>query len=229
MDFVARAGAFVDRAHRVAGVLLLIVIVQSLIILFMARNNSEMSEQLRYIAVRMPVYVVPGATRGIYSPTEDDMLVKAFTDQVVQSFKTFTYETLANQYQEMKQFFTPQMLVSAETYFAKTLRDSQADRRSSLFIPDQQSMKVEKDTENGIEVRLVTLNGSLQTIIAGSVVESLPLEIRLKLQKSIISKGNPFGFQLAAYSERSLATNPERPFIPQPATLNQPNPNATQP
>lgn len=224
MDFVARAGSFIDRAHRIAGVLLLIVILQSLIIINQYIRNGEMAEQLRYIAVRMPVYVVPGATRGIYSPTEDDLLIKAFVDQVTQSFKTFTYETLANQYEEMRQFFTPQMLVSAETYFSKALRDSQADRRSSLFIPDHQSMKVEKANEGGLETRIVTIKGSLQTIIAGSVVESLPIEIALKLQKSIISKGNPFGFQLAEYRERALAANSAQPFAPQPAQLQESSP-----
>ncbi|MFZ2586559.1 MAG: hypothetical protein WAZ18_00315 [Alphaproteobacteria bacterium] len=217
MDFVARAGSFIDRAHRMAGVLLLIVILQSLIIINQWNNNNDMAEQLRYVAVRMPVYVVPGATRGIYSPTEDDLLIKAFVDQVTQSFKTFTYETLPNQYQEMKQFFTPQMLVSAEGYFSKALRDSQADRRSSLFIPDHQSMKVEKGTENGLEVRGVTIRGSLQTVIAGSVVESLPIEIVLKIQKSMISKANPFGFQLAEYRERAVSQQSAQPFIPQPS------------
>lgn len=212
MDFVARAGSFIDRAHRVAGILLLIVIVQSLIIINQYIRNGEMADQLRYISARMPVYVVPGATRGIYSPTEDDMLIQAFVDQVTQSFKTFTYETLAAQYQEMKQFFTPQMLVSAEGYFSKMLRDSQADRRSSLFIPDRQSTKVQKETENGLDIRYVTMRGSLQTIIAGSVVESLPLEITLKLQKSIISKANPFGFQLAEYRERAVAASDARPM-----------------
>lgn len=215
MDFVARAGAFIDRAHRIAGVLLLILIVQSLVMVNMWISNRDMADQLRYIAVRMPVYVVPGATRGIYSPTEDDLLIKAFVDQVTQSFKTFTYETLAGQYEEMRQFFTPQMLIDAEAYFSKTLRDAQADRRSSLFIPDSRSMKVEKGSENGVETRTVTIRGSLQTIIAGSVVESLPIEITLKLQKSIISKANPFGFQLSFYAERSLAANAAKPFIPQ--------------
>ena len=221
MDFVARAGSFIDRAHRIAGVLLLIVIVQSLIIINQYIRNGEMAEQLRYIAVRMPVYVVPGATRGIYSPTEDDLLIKAFVDQVTQSFKTFTYETLASQYEEMKQFFTPQMLVSADGYFSKNLRDSQADRRSSLFIPDHRSMKVEKGSENGMEMRLVTIKGSLQTVIAGSVVESLPIEISLKLYKSMISRANPFGFQLAEYRERALGANGISAPAPQPAQFQE--------
>ncbi|MCP5405700.1 MAG: hypothetical protein H6922_05720 [Pseudomonadaceae bacterium] len=215
MDFVSRAGSFIDRAHRLAGVLLLVVIVQSLIIINMWMSNADMANQVRYMSARLPVYVVPGATRGIYSPTEDDLLIKAFVDQVTQSFKTFTYETLAAQYQEMKQFFTPQMLADADSYFAKMLRDSQADRRSSLFIPDQQSMQVEKFTENGVDMRTVKIRGSLQTIIAGSVVESLPMEVTLKLQKTIISKANPFGFQLAQYNERALSSNPAQSVRPQ--------------
>lgn len=216
MDFVSRAGSFIDRAHRVSGVLLLIVIVQSLIIINMWNSNSNMAHQLRMMSDRLPVYVVPGATRGIYSPTEDDLLIKAFVDQVTQSFKTFTYETLAAQYQEMKQFFTPAMLADADAYFSKMLRDAQADRRSSLFIPDQQSMQVDKFTENGVDMRTVKIRGSQQTIIAGSVVESLPIEITLKLQKTIISKGNPFGFQLGLYNERAVANNTAKTFPSQP-------------
>lgn len=214
MDFVSRAGAFIDRAHRITGILLLIVILQSLIIINQWIRNGEMADQMRYLSVRMPVYVVPGATRGIYSPTEDDLLINAFVDQVSQSFKTFTYETLANQYQEMKQFFTPQMLVDADAYFTKTLRDAQTDRRSSLFIPDRQSLKIEKTKENGVEMRNITIRGSLQTVIAGSVVESLPIEIAMKLQKAIISKSNPFGFMLAYYTERALVDNNARNFVP---------------
>ncbi len=202
MNFVARAGAVVDRAHRVAGLLLVVVVVQSGMIITQWYTNSNLSTQLTRMAQQMPVYVIPGSTRGIYSPTEDDLLINAFVDQVTQNFNTFTYETLAKQYEEMKLFFTPQMLTFSQDYFAKLIRDSQADRRSQLFIPDHTSMKVERSMENGREVRNVTVRGSLQTILAGSVVESVPIEIMLKLEKVVISRTNPFGFQLGSYSAK---------------------------
>jgi hypothetical protein len=205
MDFVARAGAIIDRAHRVAGILLIVVIIETVIIFALVMGNGTLSKQIQSMVQRREVYVVPGSTRGIYSPTEDDILINAFVDTVTQSFNTFTYETLQKQYQEMTTFFSPEMLTFSQDYFTKLIRDSQADRRSQLFIPDHQSMKVERSSENGIDTRTVTLRGSLQTILAGSVVESVPIEISLKLQKVIISKTNPFGFQLAAYSAHKVA------------------------
>lgn len=206
MDFVSRAGAVIDRAHRIAGILLVIVVVQMVIILTQWGTNAALSDNLARMSSRLPVYVVPSATRGIYSPTEDDLLINAFVDQVTQSFNTFTYETLKRQYEEMRGFFTPEMLTFSQTYFEKLIRDSSADRRSALFIPDRATTVVEKAVENGQDIRMVTVKGSLQTIIAGSVVESVPVEIALKLRKTIISKTNPFGFLLASYAARRIET-----------------------
>lgn len=203
-DFVARAGTVIDRAHRMAGVLLVLVIIQSVMLVTMWTRNGDLSTTIERLATRLPVYVIPGSTRGIYSPTEDDLLIDAFVDTVTQSFNTFTYETVGRQYTEMRQFFTPEMLTFSQTYFEKLMRDSQVDRRSQLFIPDRRSMKVEKGMDNGVESRQVVINGSLQTILAGSVVESVPLEITLRLRKTIISKTNPFGFLLASYNVRRL-------------------------
>ncbi|PIZ30674.1 MAG: hypothetical protein COY40_04155 [Alphaproteobacteria bacterium CG_4_10_14_0_8_um_filter_53_9] len=204
MDFIARAGAVVDRAHRTAGVLLILVVVLTAVVITQWLKNAELNKQITMFATRMPVYVVPGSTRGIYSPTEDDLLIRAFVDQITQSFNTFTYENLSGQYNEMRSFFTPEMLTFSQTYFEKLIKDSQADRRSSLFIPDHQTLKVEKTMENGREIRNVTLRGSLQTILAGSVVESVPVETNLKLGKVVISKANPFGFLLASYQAKRI-------------------------
>ncbi|HEX2859129.1 MAG TPA: TraE/TraK family type IV conjugative transfer system protein [Alphaproteobacteria bacterium] len=218
MDFVARAGAIVDRAHRMAGILLIALIVESIIIAALLMGNTSLSERIQRMVERREVYVVPGSTRGLYSPTEDDLLINAFVDTVTQSFNTFTYETLQKQYVEMRTFFSPEMLTFSQDYFDKLIRDSAADRRSQLFIPDHRSMKVDRGTEGGIEVRNVTMRGSLQTILAGSVVESVPVEISLKLQKTMISRTNPFGFQLAAYAARKIANQPvpQQPANPQP-------------
>lgn len=222
-DFVARAGSVIDRAHRVAGLMLIIVLVQSVMLVTMWVRNGELSATIERLATRLPVYVIPGSTRGIYSPTEDDLLIDAFVETVVQSFNTFTYETLQRQYAEMRQFFTPEMLTFSQTYFEKLIRDSQADRRSQLLIPDRQSMRVEKGMDSGVEARQVTIRGSLQTIIAGSVVESVPVEMSLRLRKTIISKTNPFGFLLASYSARRVE-NSGAAFGAQPAPQLEPIP-----
>jgi hypothetical protein len=213
MDFVSRAGAIVDRAHRIAGLLLIILILESILIVALLMGNSGLTQQIQALVSRREVYVVPGSTRGLYSPTEDDLLITAFVDTVTQSFNTFTYETLDKQYQEMRTFFTPEMLTFSQDYFTKLITDSRADRRSQLFIPDHQSMQVQKGSENGLETRIVSIRGSLQTILAGSVVESVPIEIDLKLRKTIISRTNPFGFLLAAYSAHKTGAQPG--FVPQ--------------
>jgi len=222
-DFVARAGSVIDRAHRMAGVLLIIVIVQSVMLITMWARNGSLSATIDHLATRLPVYVIPGSTRGIYSPTEDDLLINAFADTVTQSFNTFTYETLSKQYEEMRQFFTPEMLTFSQSYFEKLMSDTKVDRRSQLFVPDRRSLVVQKGMDNGVEARSVSLRGSLQTIVAGSVVESVPLEINMRLRKVIISKTNPFGFLLAGYNVRRL-----QPGMP-PAEMAPLQPGSTPP
>jgi hypothetical protein len=56
-------------------------------------------------------------------------------------------------------------------------------------------------------MRDVTLKGTLKTIIAGTVAEDLPLQINMTLEKVLVSRVNPFGFQLAQYAEQ-VAQNP---------------------
>lgn len=216
MDFLARAGAVIDRAHRVAGLLLVIVIVQAIVIISMWGTNNALTQRIRLMSERLPVYAIPGATRGIYSPTEDDLLIQAFSDTVIQSFNTFTYETIARQYEEMKPFMTAEMLTFSADYFDKLVRDANVDRRSQLFVPDRSTLKVEKSEDNGTEIRKVTQRGTLQTIVAGSIVESVPVEMSLTLRKVIISKSNPFGFMLQSYSARKVETQATQPLPPAP-------------
>lgn len=202
MDFIARAGSIVDRSHRMSGILLLLVMLLSAMAVVQFLRNVELNRQIQAFSERRPVYVIPGATQGMYSPTEDELLIRAFADQVSQAFNTFTYENIRAQYENMKPFFTAEMLTFSQTYFEKLVADSGVDRRSSLFIPDHQTLRIEKDGD----IRNVTIRGSLQTILAGSVVESVPVELSLRLRKVIFSPANPFGLQLASYSARRLET-----------------------
>ncbi len=212
MDFLARAGAVIDRAHRVAGILLVLVIVQAIIIISMWGTNNMLTSRIKTMTERLPVYAIPGATRGIYSPTEDDLLIQAFTDTVIQSFNTFTYETIGRQYEEMKPFMTAEMLTFSSDYFDKLVRDSAVDRRSQLLVPNRSTLRVEKLEDNGSEIRKVTQQGTLQTIVAGSIVESVPVELSLTLRKVIISKSNPFGFMLQAYGARKAEEQRTQPL-----------------
>jgi len=204
MDFIARAGSMLNQAHRLAGFLLVLLVVAVLGLIMIVKENSALTQEIRRINSTLSVYVVPGSQTGVYSPTQDDLLIDAFVNLVTQSLNTYTYETLEDQYAEVKQFFSSEMLAFSKDYFEKLIRDVGQDRRSALFIPDQRSTKVERARQNGIDIRRVTLRGNLQQILAGSVVETVPLEIALVLRKTTVSKTNPFGFMLSTFKTKQL-------------------------
>lgn len=205
MDFVARAGAIIDRAHRIAGILLICVVVLGLLSMCEISKNAALNAQLRSMRMSLPVIVVPGGTSGLYSPTEDDRLILMFTSFVTQSINTFTPETMTRQYDTARKFFDAALLTDSAPYFERKIRDSTADKRSSLFIPEEGSMQVKKYQENGVEWRDVTINGQLSTIIAGTEAEKVPLQVSMKLQKTQVTPNNPYGLKLSGYREILLA------------------------
>lgn len=213
MDFVARAGAMIDRAHRIAGLLLICVVVLGALTTCQWTKNVSLNRQLMERRVSLPVIVVPEATVGLYSPTTDDRLVEMFTGLMTQSINTFTPETLVKQYEFAKGFFSPVLLTDSATYFERKIRDSLADRRSSLFVPDKLSTKVKKYEQNGIQVREVNLTGRISTIISGVVAEDVPVEISMKFQKVDVSPANPYGFVLSYYREMQLVKPGEMPTL----------------
>ncbi|MBI1308524.1 MAG: hypothetical protein GC129_01520 [Proteobacteria bacterium] len=206
MDFVARAGAVIDRAHRIAGVLLICVIVLGLVTTCQLSRNASLNAQLMQRRMSLPVIVVPGAATGLYSPTEDDRLTMMFTSYITQSINSFTPETMAKQYSAIRSFFSPALLTDSVPYFERKIRDSTADRRSSLFVPDESSLQVKKYSENGVDIREVTIIGQLNTIIAGTVAENVPLQIAMKFEKTQVSPANPYGLKLSSYKETPLTT-----------------------
>lgn len=205
-DFVARAGAIIDRAHRIAGVLLICVVVLGSISTCQLTRNAALNAQLMDARVRLPVIVVPGATTGLYSPTEDDRLTYMFTDLITQLFNSFTSLTFVKQYEEAKKFFDATLLVDSAPYFEKKVRDSQADKRASLFVPDRTSYKVKKYVKNGIEMRDVSMTGQINTIIGGVVAESVWVRLDMTLRKDTVSPANPYGLVLVSYHETPLET-----------------------
>lgn len=209
MDFVARAGAIVDRAHRVAGVLLICVVVLGVVAGCQWTKNAALNIALDEKRMRLPVIVVPGATTGLYSPTEDDRLTFMFTDLVTQLFNSFTSLTFARQYEEAKKYFDATLLVDSAPYFEKKVRDAQADRRASLFVPDRTSYQVRKYTKNGSEMRDVSMNGQINTIIGGVVAESVWVKLEMTLQKGTVSPANPYGLLLVSYHETPLVNHEE--------------------
>ncbi|MFZ2620101.1 MAG: hypothetical protein WAX89_04435 [Alphaproteobacteria bacterium] len=207
MDFIARAGSLLDKSHRIAGILLVIVAMQTAVILWQANNNSTISRHLTYMRETMPVYVVPGSTADIYRPESSDMLINAFVDFMTQSLYTYTYESYSGQYAEVKKFFTSEMLRFADGFFAKKISNAQQVRGSELFIPDRRTFKIENTQENGEDLRQVSVRGSVQQIINGSVVQTRPVEFSIKLRKVLVSRANPFGFMVLSLLTRELGDN----------------------
>lgn len=217
MDFVARAGAIIDRAHRIAGILLVCVVILGTVASCQLVKNASLNAQLNQRRIAYPVIVVPDATTGVYSPTEEDRLISLFADFVTQSFNSYTPENVDRLYEGLRPFMGPALLADSAPTFQKTIRDVKADRRSSFFVPNRaQPLKV---TKRG-DLRDVTINGTIKSIVGGTVAEDIPVDIAMTFQKGFSSPANVYGFTLVAYHVNPLV-NPQT--APQFNTSN-PNP-----
>ncbi len=204
MNFIARAGGIIDQSHRLAGILLIIIICETFLIMSMGSKISNLSDKVDRLTYRREVYVVPGSAANFYTPTQDTMLLEDFTDHIVQSLNTFTYENVEEQYKEVRLFFTSRMLAYTDAHFKKQIKHTRSLQRSALFVPDRQSLKTEDITEKGKKLKSVTIRGSFNEILGGSVVSVYPKQINLKLRKVMVTATNPFGFQLESYIEKQI-------------------------
>ncbi len=206
MDFLARAGAIIDRAHRVAGFLLVLCGVLGLVTMCQMNEITNLNSQLKVIRQQLPVIVVPGALAGEYDPREEERLISNFTDFITQSFNNYTPETLVKQLEASQPFMSPQALIDGQSYFEKKISDASTIKRSMIFIPERTTLQVKKYRENGVDMRDVLIQGTIQQITSGLPVEALPVEIAMKIRRTIINpKVNPYGFILESYSEKALA------------------------
>ncbi len=205
MDFVARAGAVIDRAHRVAGILLMCVLVLGLVSTCQLVKNQQLQAEMNAARIRYPVIVVPDATTGVYSPTEEDRLIFLFADYVTQSLNSYTPENMSRLYTDLRPFMGPALQVDSAPHFERKIRTTVSDRRSSFFVPDRtQAPKVEKRRVNGVEFRDVALVGQLNSMVGGTLAESTPVEYQMTFQKVFASPSNPYGFLLTKYVEKLL-------------------------
>ncbi len=204
MEFIARAGALIDRSHRIVGVLLVIVILQTFIIISQHYNNQGSENRIARLERTFPVYVVPGSIAGIFRPESSDNLTIAFTDFIIQSLHTYTYESYESQYLSVKQFFTAQMLRYADTSFGKRIKDAQSIRMSEIFIPNRQTLRLSEGIEDGEKLVVAMLRGSVQKIISGNVVETSPVEITLKMRRVLTTKVNPFGLTVHRFKVKEI-------------------------
>ena len=204
MDFIGRAGSLVDNSHRVTGILLFLLVL--CLIALMSLFSAYKGSQQKYIELvsAMPVYVVPGSSADVYRPESSETLVIAFVDFLTQSLYTYTYESLEGQYKEVKKFFTPEMLRFADPFFANAIKKANNLRASELFIPNRQSVRVDKQMVNGEELDIVVIRGVQQRIIKGSVVQTQPVEYTMQMRKSIITRSNPFGMMVLSMRTREI-------------------------
>lgn len=206
MDFIARAGSIVDRWQRIAGVLLILLMIVFFWAFQVISENRELSREYKKLLDQARVYVVPGSVAGFYSPANSSIMLEELSYLIINSLNTYTYQNLENQYREIQGFFNDDMLAVAQSYFKDLIGKAFQDERSSLFIPDQTAYKLDGDVgpDGRGKTQVVTIEGTRQYIIAGTVVEAVPMRYRLEFKQRYISKANPFGFELISYSEKEM-------------------------
>jgi hypothetical protein len=215
MDFIARAGTFIDRAHRVAGFLLVCCVVLGVTSFCQWQQNVELNRINSTITQRLPVIVVPGAVPGKYNPQEDELLVSAFVEYITQNFNTFTPANIGRQLDSVSPFMGPDLLVDSRPAFERKIRDAEALKRASLFIPDRSTLKIARSQRNGQDIREVTIRGELRNFAAGTLAEVVPIQIDMTIGKTVINPDvNRYGFMLMRYKETPLIDMNQKPVIP---------------
>ncbi|MFT7144302.1 MAG: hypothetical protein ACI9TY_000400 [Alphaproteobacteria bacterium] len=206
MDFIARAGGVIDKWQRVAGMLLILLILVILWSLNLSSQNTNLNAQYDKLRAQAQVYVVPGSVAGFYTPANSEIMLKELSYLIVNSLNTYTYENLEKQYREIERFFDDDMLALAQSHFKDLVQKAYQDERSALFVPDQTAFKIEGDTgpSGRGKVQTVTIEGTRQYIIAGTVVEAVPVRYTMEFRQRYISKSNPFGFELESYSAKEI-------------------------
>ena len=209
MDFIARAGTFIDRAHRVAGFFLLVSVVLVVALLAVSSSNANLTEELKRLSQTRQVYVVPGSQAGFYAPTKPEMLLQNFGEYILQSLNTYTHNNLDDQFAEVQKFFTPTMLLDARPFYEARIRDAQQDEHSSLFIPKRNTLEVSKTdppkgSDESFKYYKYAIEGRRQDIIGAQVVSAQPIKVVLIVRQVGVSKSNPWGFMLARYREEPI-------------------------
>ena len=209
MEFIARAGTFIDRSHRVAGFFLLVSVVLLFAVMALGSSNANLSEEIKRLSATRQVYVVPGSQAGFYAPTKPEMLLQNFGQYIIQSLNTYTHNNLEEQFREVQKFFTPTMLIDSRPFYQARIQDARQDEHSSLFIPNVNTMDIEQvDPPKGADPNFTyyqySVEGRRQDIIGAQVISARPIRINLTVRQVGISQTNPWGFMLARYREEQL-------------------------
>ena len=193
-----------DKSHRITGVLLVLVILQTLMVVYLVKHNAFMDKLLARAEQTYPIYVVPGALPDVYRPDTRSILATSFTDFLTQSLYTFTYESYPRQYEEVKRFFSPQFLRYADNNYQKRIAQARTLKASEVFVMDRQSLKAEEWREPDAKGLVVTVNGTIQRVVNGSLVEAAPVSMKIRLKSVLVSKANPFGFTVMSLNSNEI-------------------------
>ncbi len=211
MEFIARAGYAIDRAHRLTGFFMLISVVLSVVLVATLQNNSALNRELTRVRNEAPVYVVPDSIAGFYQPRAKEMLLTSFVEYASKMLNEYTPVSLEKQYDEIQRFFTPAMRILADKHFKEQIRKVRSDERAAVLVIERATMgeptKLEgRRGDQGGDLYEVKFKALRQEMLGNTVVDKMPLEITLWLEQSYVSKTNPFGFLVAKYGERELTT-----------------------
>ena len=108
------------------------------------------------------------------------------------------------------------MLEPADNDYRTVIDTAKQDERSSLFIPQRETLKVDKVPHPTQKdkflpgVYRVTMVGLNQYSLGGSVIEAAPVRVVMEVEETNISATNPFGFKVRAYSEEELTLEERR-------------------
>jgi len=201
VEAIARAGALLDRGHRIIGLLIIIIIVQLVWVQSIREEKQILQEQIAYQNMTQSIYVVPNSQAGTYKPAEGKLLMSTFVDYLTQSLLTYTPATFESQYEGIREFLSPRMLERADTFYKREVQKSKRERISSLFITDRASTELDefmelsgKTTKYGQKSYGITVKGMRSIVVGGRVIEEKEMSIKLQLQETTVSKTNPFGF-----------------------------------
>jgi hypothetical protein len=211
MEFVARAGYAIDRAHRLTGFFLILSLVLVFLLIVSMNNNSALQRELTRVRNEAPVYVVPDSIAGFYQPRAKEMLLTSFVEYAAKMLNEYTPTSLEHQYTEIQRFMTPATQIMADNHFKDLIRKVRSDERSSVLVIERATLrdpvKLERRGDLGGDLYEIKFNALRQEMLGNTVVDKTPLEIVFWLEQSYVSKTNPFGFLVAKYGERELATD----------------------
>lgn len=223
MDFIARAGAIVDRGHRVIGLLLVVAVLQLYWIFSIYEEKASLQNTIDIQNANQSVYVVPNSQAGIYKPAEGQLLLSTFVDYITQNLMTYTPANMERQYKSIRGFFDNKIRVIADKAFKIEKHKSRVEEISSIYIVNTTSTNLDavrqftKD-DNGKKIYLdevkhvgttkygnktyeVTLSGVRSFVVAGRTLSSKPVQHIINVQETRATEKNPFGYVVTLIKE----------------------------